>query len=168
MYTQPLLMQSEESVLLIAENLSGSSTTWNIIGYFTAPDAGQTFTPIITDSIWEYKLWLRKEWTPTDNIWIDLYATSAGIPTWWVLQSSSVINWTSLTTSYVEQTFSFAWYPVNTWVMYAAVFNRDTPSTGSYYRAYIQASDVYAWWTNIAYAWGWSTWSKDFRFQANT
>jgi len=88
--------------------------------------------------LWQITLNLKKSGTPTDNYYIQVYASSGSypndIPTGSVLATSTNVSASSLTTSYASTTFSFdgTWTPTSG-VLYDFVLNRSNHSDTSNY-----------------------------------
>lgn len=93
----------------IASNSEGTQDT-NAPLYYGTPgqnDRGQTFTPASSVPLTSVKFYLKKSGSPTKQLAISLWATSAGIPTGTALAVSNTFDTSTLTTSYQLIEFTF-------------------------------------------------------------
>lgn len=110
------------------------TSTASSLGYIAAnAKIGFVFTPTFTGNMYNVKLNLKKIGSPTDNIVVKLYATSAGLPTTVIATSVTTLAGTSLTTNYVQYDFTFN-TTVTANTVYAIVIERSGDvSTTNYY-----------------------------------
>lgn len=100
---------------------------------------------------------LRKVWSPTDNILIKLYASNKTTLLW----TSNSISWTTLTTWWIDYTFTISWVNLLASTEYFISVERDwANSTSNYYLidVYTNASNVYPNWATYTYNNWTSTW----------
>lgn len=100
---------------------------------------------------------LKKYGSPTGNVWVEVFSTSAGAPTGSALYSSDTLDVSTLTTTLAEKTFTVT-FPVSDATTYAIVLNSDVTISGTNYLGVGHyTSDIYA--DGVLYRWNGSAWS---------
>lgn len=107
-------------------------------------------------------IYLKKTWTPFDNLTVRIETTSAWLPTWTLADANATtsICGTALTTSNALYNLLFAWnFTLTAWAVYAIVVSRSwSVSWSNYYQIVRSDSNVYTRWT--AYLYNGSSWSS--------
>ncbi len=129
--------------------------------------AGQSFEPISTGSIDSWEFDVKKEGSPSDNLFVEIWSTSGGLPNT-LLATSDTISGLALTAAYVVTKFNFS--GANRVVLtastrYAAILSRSGGLDSSNYyfidginsSTYANGADIFergsegAWFENPAY-----------------
>jgi hypothetical protein len=125
--------------------------------------SGQTFTPASAVNLNAVRVYLVTVGTPTDGVVVNIYATSAGLPTGNSLGTSSSVAASALSATASAQTFTFA-SPIalSAGAVYAFVLSRTGAGDDtSYYRATSSVStSVYAGGNIIFFSPGSGNWSS--------
>lgn len=115
--------------LYLADTLLGSTTSWAIVTHpfwYTTVNfekAAQKFTTTTDLTMNDINLWLRKNWTPTWDIYIRIETDSSWDASWTLIDPNAVvtIDWASLTTTTTKYTKSFTSFTLPAWT-YHLVF----------------------------------------------
>lgn len=93
---------------------------------------GEKFVPDYAFSITRASFYFKKVGSPTGNVWAELYdCTSASSPS--LLQTSSTVASSSISTSYAWTDFNFTGYNLNISTLYCVILTSDSSVDGSNY-----------------------------------
>ena len=115
--------------------ISQTGGSWDLaIGNLSVIKNGQTFLTSGAVNSFSVTVKLQKYGSPTDNVLMKIYATSAGVPTGAALYTSSdTVSGASLSTSYSEHTFTFSAMTLSAATTYAFVLERSSVKSNTNY-----------------------------------
>lgn len=119
----------------------------------------QTFSLASDASIESIKVYLKKSGSPSDNVLVSIQSTSGGDPSGTVIGSQLSLDGTTLTTSYVEYTFTYSTRPsLSASTTYAVVLERSgSTSDTDYYLWNADIANPYASGVSKFYRSSWNT-----------
>ena len=141
-YTVSAGVLSASPVPLVITELRDSNISW---GHDGKQKIGQTFFATDSAKLKNIKVILNDYGNPTDGVVMKIYATSGGFPTTLLGTSTNTISGNTITTSYVDYTFTFENISVIGGTTYAFVLERTTaPSNVDHYKVFQTSSNVYS------------------------